>query len=259
MKMMEVPAEVLSNKPVGNQIYHLKLKVNKFPSSKPGQFVMVKVNEGFSPLLRRPFAIFNQLKDYIEICYKVVGEGTEILSQKSPGESVRVLGPLGNGFKVSGAASIIISGGIGIATLFYLIKKLGKKATVLYGAKDKSEFVFLQDIKKTGARIFVTTEDGSIGRKGMVTELLDEKLIEGHKYIYACGPNIMLKKIARFAERFSIDCQVSMEAKMACGFGVCLGCVVPVTNSGSEEKEYSRVCADGPVFDARVINWNLLK
>lgn len=258
--MRDVSGEVVSNSKVASDIFHLKLKVNNFPVGVPGQFIMLQVNKGFSPFLRRPFAIFNQEKNFIEIGYRVVGEGTRLLSTKTKGEYVKIFGPLGNGFKVSkNKESLIIAGGIGIASVFYLAKKLGRKTTVLYGAKNKKEIVFLELIKKTGARVNVATEDGSSGKKGMVTSMLNDDLLRGKELIYACGPSAMLHRVAELAGKYNIDCEVSLEARMACGFGVCLGCVMPVINSGSEEREYLRVCTDGPVFNARVINWNLFK
>ncbi len=259
MMIRDIPGEIVFNRKVAPGIFHLKLKVNKFPPSVPGQFVMVKINEGISPILRRPFAIFDSGEDYIEIGYRVVGEGTEILSKKKEGEVVKILGPLGNGFRIKSGSAIIVAGGIGIASLYYLIKELGKKAIVLYGAKSKKEIVFLEIIKRTGAKIILTTEDGSYPSKGPVTSLLKADLIRKRNSIYACGPVAMLKRVAEFAEKYGIECQVSLEARMACGFGICLGCVVPVKNAGSEERDYLRVCYDGPVFNSREINWNLFK
>ncbi len=259
MQIRDIPGEILFNREVGRRIFHLKLKVNKFPPSKPGQFVMVKINEGISPILRRPFAIFDRGKDYIEIGYRVVGEGTQILSQKKEGDRVKILGPLGTGFHIKNGSAIIVAGGIGIASLYYLIKELGKKAMVLIGAKNLKEIAFLDIIKKTGARIILTTEDGSYGKKGLVTSVLKADLLRKGNLIYACGPVAMLRRVAEIAEEYNVECQVSLEASMACGFGICLGCVVPVKNSGSEERDYLRVCYDGPVFDSRTINWNLFK
>lgn len=259
MRIADLSCEVVSNIELATDIFHLKLKVNNFPPCVPGQFVMLQINKGISPFLRRPFAIFNQEKNFIEIGYRVIGEGTRLLSEKRKGEYVKILGPLGNGFKVSkDKESLIIAGGIGIASVFYLARNLGRKATVLFGAKSKKELAFLEFIRKTSAGLSVATEDGSYGKRGFVTSMLNDDLLQRKDIIYACGPAGMLRIVAEFAEKHNIECQVSLEARMACGFGVCLGCVVPVKNSGSEEREYLRVCADGPVFDARAINWDLL-
>jgi dihydroorotate dehydrogenase electron transfer subunit len=259
MQIKDVPGEVVFNKEAGTRIFHLRLKVKNFSSSKPGQFVMLNVGEGNFPILRRPFAIFNQEENFIEVGYRVIGEGTKTLAQKRKGEKVKVLGPLGNGFKITGVPSLIIAGGIGIASVFHLIKKIGKNATVLFGAKNKNELVFIELIRKTGAKVLFSTEDGSYGKKGLVTTMLTDELLSKFKCAYACGPLAMLRKVAEIAEKHNIDCQVSLETKMACGFGVCLGCVVPVKNSVSEEKEYLRVCTDGPVFNTRIVNWKLFE
>lgn len=257
MPIRDFDCDVLFNKEVAKNIFHLKLKVKKFPESNPGQFVMIKIDDSLH-ILRRPFAVFTQSGNCIEIAYRVVGTGTMILSRKKKGEQVKISGPFGNGFKIRKGHNIVIAGGIGIASLFHLIKKLPKDTIVLYGAKTGQELAFIDELKKSGKTIIITTEDGSKGKKGLVTDILDSRILMNSSSIFACGPIPMLKRVSEVADNYNIECQVSLEARMACGFGVCLGCVVPVKNSDSEEKDYLRVCTDGPVFDSRKIKWDEL-
>jgi len=259
MPVKDFYAEISKNLKIAPGIFHLKLKVNSNFRAIPGQFIMLKVNETNIPVLRRPFAILDQGKNSIDILYRVVGEGTEILSKKSVGDVLKMMGPLGNGFSITKGNAVIIAGGIGIASVYYLIKKLKGKGVVYFGAKTKNELVLTREIISAGASLQLSTEDGSAGARGMVTDILDEKIVMKSDVIYACGPVAMLKEVARLARRFNKLAYVSLEARMACGFGVCLGCVVPVKNSGGEEGEYMRVCYDGPVFDAEKINWEEIK
>lgn len=255
MGFKEIRAEILSNLKVGKGIFHLKLKVDKRFTADPGQFVMVRVNEGFVPLLRRPFAIFNLEGSILEISYKVVGRGTQLLSSKSPDEVLDIIGPFGKGFSIQrNKKALVVAGGIGIASVFYLLKKI-KRPRLLYGARNKNELAFLDNLRKNYPDLLISTDDGSYGKMGLITSYLTEKILTGVDIIYACGPIQMLKKVASISREFNIDCQVSLEAKMACGFGVCLGCVLPARNTGGEEIDYVRVCSEGPVFDARIIDW----
>jgi len=251
--------------------------------AKPGQFVHVLI--GGDTLLRRPFSIHSvngkrSAVSGIEILYKVVGRGTELLSKKKPGESLDIIGPLGNGFKLpvtprlrSGQASyglrvtnVLIAGGMGVAPLVFLAEKLSNpkaqsptcperkrgKPTALIGARDKKSLVCVNELKKLGCDVKIATDDGSAGHKGFVSELLKKELTAQSPKpmaLYACGPNPMLKEIAKICKENKINCQVSLEEKMACGVGACLGCAV-MTKDG-----YKMACKDGPVFNAEEIIW----
>ncbi len=234
---------------------------------RPGQFVMLKASAGHDPLLRRPFGIYNvigakpgsALKGQgIEVLYKVVGRGTGILSMRKPGESVDVLGPLGNGFpSISGKNKkiIFVAGGMGFAPLNLLAKTLNK-GVFLFGARDKAQSVLAKGLKAVKCRVKISTEDGSAGKKGLVTGLLEEE-VSKDSVIYACGPAGMLKAVAKIALDAGAKCHVSLERAMACGMGACLGCAVKSAGGHIEEnKTYKMVCSDGPVFESLDIDWD---
>ncbi len=239
-------------------------------SASAGQFVTIMLKGDSGPLLRRPFSIHRVEGANIEILYEVVGKGTEILSEKKAGESLDLIGPLGNGFDLSSqvlklsGSQILVAGGMGVAPLLFLAEKIvtrsqGHKVTskplVLIGAKTKNHILCEKEFRDLGWDVKVATDDGSKGFKGRVTELLEEFLLKNHRtrelanQIYACGPVPMLKEISRISKECNVHAQISLEAHMACGIGACLGCVVN-TKSG-----YQRVCKEGPVFDAQGIVW----
>jgi len=275
--------------------------------AKPGQFVHVRCDDGCRPLLRRPFSIHRiqnsevrgqkskvkgkvTIRDTVEILYKVVGEGTRILIEKKEGEELNLIGPLGNGFRLPVTSNqlpvVLVAGGVGIASLLFLAEEIKLPVTVLIGAKTKDQVLCEDDFKKLGCEVKISTEDGSYGYKGLVTELLKtflsafRTLPEGARshrdgvhsaFIYACGPRPMLKGVAEIAGKDNIPCQVSLEEHMACGLGACLGCAIkvkmpdsgcwmPVKTSASVQGlgssiQYKRVCKDGPVFDASEVIW----
>lgn len=236
--------------------------------AQPGQFVNLKLSNNTEPLLRRPFSIHRvgqepKTCDTIEILYEVVGPGTEIFAQKKTGEYLDVLGPLGSGFSVLGTCyPVLVAGGMGVAPLIFLAEKLTERKTqnskhktlVLIGAKTKKQILCEKEFKELGCDVKIATDDGSRGFQGKVTALL-KKVLPGTQYpvpgttIYACGPKPMLKEISRFSQRYDIPAQLSLDEHMACGIGVCLGCVVK-TKAG-----FQRACKDGPVFKAEEIIW----
>lgn len=233
-------------------------------NSKPGQFVEIKISDGIEPLLRRPLGVHRILKNGIDLLYAVVGKGTETLSKKKAGEEIDLIGPLGNGFDIAAStkAAILVAGGIGVAPLLALAEHLGyrskgvgcrKKILVLIGACKKEHILCENDFKKLGCKVVIATDDGSKGHKGFVTDLLNT-IPTAYSLqpttIYACGPAGMLKTVSKVAREKRIPCQVSLEERMACGVGVCLGCPVKVKSG-----EYKMVCKDGPVFDAEEIAW----
>ncbi len=230
--------------------------------AKPGNFVHIKVSSNDHPLLRRAFSIHSVAKDKdsFEVLFKVVGKGTEILSKKSLGDILDILGPVGNSFAPpkKGQEIMLVAGGIGIAPLWFLFTHLLKKThknklTFFVGAKSKNELLYAQKLKRTKARLIVATDDGSAGRKGLVTEVF-LKEIKKINYnlqkvaVYSCGPQMMMKRMSQIASRLNLFCQISLETHMACGVGACWGCVVK-----QKDQTYKRVCVDGPVFDAREV------
>ncbi len=241
--------------------------------ASPGQFVMVRVRGAYDPLLPRPFSIHDvdPEEGTLEVVFKVVGLGTDILSRRRAGDKVGVLGPLGVPFDddSSGRRPILVGGGVGVPPIHFLARRMaagGVKPEVILGARTAGELIGLESFFRVGIEPVIATDDGSVGEKGFLTALLDESLKKGGPAsiaqaasIRACGPYPMLRETARLARRRGADCQVSMEAHMACGMGVCLGCVTHAKGDGTKvekgEEMFLTVCKEGPVFDARDILW----
>ncbi|MDD5691181.1 MAG: dihydroorotate dehydrogenase electron transfer subunit, partial [Candidatus Omnitrophica bacterium] len=201
-------------------------------------------------------------KSGVRLLYEVVGRGTQILSEKRPGDLLDIIGPLGNGFeylrktaKPDSSQAVLVAGGMGVAPLVFLTEKIKFiSPLVLVGARKKEQVLCLREFKALGCKLIIATDDGSLGFKGKVTDLLKEILLKKSPAdrpinIYACGPQPMLKAVAQLSCENNIASQLSLERHMACGFGACLGCVVP-TRAG-----YKRVCKDGPVFLGKELIW----
>lgn len=268
--MKQVTAQILEHTRITPHHCLMRLKAPSLGrAARPGQFVEVRCGDRIDPLLRRPLGIHRIERGGISMLYEVVGKGTEILAGMRPGLTLDVIGPLGNGFytgpRVQGPGSrVIVAGGIGAAPMVALaealVKGAGKKrrnAIVLLGARTKSHVVCEDVFRKLGCDVRVTTDDGSKGAKGLVTDPLGRLLSDAARRlsaIYACGPTPMLQSVAALAKEHAIPCQVSLEEHMACGVGVCLGCPVKVRKD-LVDTEYRMVCKDGPVFDAEQIVW----
>ena len=273
--MKQLNIRISRNEKVAQDFYKMRLESPYLAKAmNPGQFIEVRCSDSFEPLLRRPFSLHKILKNEIEILYEVVGKGTTALSQRKVGEYLDIIGPLGNGFDIDRTAyripprATLIAGGMGVAPLVALAKELAKtraRTSVIIGARTKARLLCEDEFKKFGAKVKIATEDGSKGKKGFATDLLKDILLTTNNLqlttIYACGPNAMLKEVARIAGLRRIPCHVSLEEYMACGVGVCLGCPVKVkpkiTNYQSPitNYEYKMVCKDGPVFNAEEIIW----
>ena len=267
MKSSKKKTKIISNSRIALCYHKLVLDAPLIArSSKPGNFVMVKVAEGHGaagetgPLLRRPLSVHKisgKASNRVELLYEVVGAGTRILSQRKAGEQVDILGPLGNGFSVEAQAKksriILVAGGIGVAPLVFLAQRLkGFKVTVLIGVRTKSQILCVEDFKKLCCDVRIATDDGTSGFHGRVTGLLEKFLAGGadKKYVlYGCGPKPMLKAITDLSRRYRLPAQISLESHMACGIGACLGCLVQT------RRGYERVCKEGPVFDAGDLMW----
>jgi dihydroorotate dehydrogenase electron transfer subunit len=223
----------------------MRLEVpQSFASAKPGQFVHIRCTDGTDPLLRRPLSVHRiETKKgvgqaTIQLLYKVVGKGTELLSRKRAGEGLDVLGPLGNGFRIRSSIKchLIVAGGMGVAPLVGLadaIRRMRRpgRIDVIIGAKSEELVLCKKEFEKSGATVHVATEDGSLGFKGLASELLGDVLRNNEKEstaIYTCGPKPMLSAIGQISMEHGIPCQICMEESMACGIGFCMGCVVKV-------------------------------
>jgi dihydroorotate dehydrogenase electron transfer subunit len=228
-------------------------------ASEPGQFYMLRGDWGADPLLGRPISILGEdVEDgTVRFLIKEVGEGTRRLCALEPGAAVFGLGPLGRPFPLPerGAAPVaLVGGGVGVPPMIYLAGRLRERDLpfrFFQGARTASDLLCLDDLAGAGVDPVLTTEDGGLGLRGLVTEPLAGRLGE-LSAVYACGPEGMLKAVqALCAGR--VPSFLSLEARMGCGYGVCLGCVVPVERGG--KKSYERVCAEGPVFEGEVVRW----
>ncbi|MDE5991394.1 MAG: dihydroorotate dehydrogenase electron transfer subunit [Clostridia bacterium] len=244
--------EILLNERVAKDIYKMVIAFEDLPQNiKGGQFAHVKLNDK-SHLLRRPFCICNydRQKNTVTICYAVVGEGTKVLSGYEPGEKVKVLLPLGNGFVPDKNAKkiVLLGGGMGSAVLPAIPTCNPEYEYYTYlGFANKDKVALEEDLTKVSKEITVATDDGSYGKKGFITNVLAEDM-ERIKpdVVFCCGPEIMYKALKKALQGFDVPIIVSLEARMGCGIGACLVCNCKVMRKGVEE--YARVCVDGPVF-----------
>ncbi|MEA2012751.1 MAG: dihydroorotate dehydrogenase electron transfer subunit [Verrucomicrobiota bacterium] len=253
---------ITANNLLQKDYYQIDIRLDEIPGNvKPGQFTHIQIPDFKHRILRRPFSVFNTDPDKktISIVYKVVGEGTKHLSTISPKTKISVLGPLGNSFSVDqNKYPLIVAGGYGAAATYMLAKHSEKKGTFLMGGKDVSDLILLKEFKETGFATELATENGSLGHKGLVTDILKKEL---RKYspeeviVYTCGPNPMLKAISEITSRHKIETQVSLDEKMCCGLGACFACVVKI-KSKDGNWEYKRACKDGPVFAAEDVYWD---
>ena len=243
-------------------------------TARPGQFLMVRPTAGTDPLLGRPLAVFDLPDDTpgaVEIMYATVGRGTRMLRELTPGDEIPVLGPLGSGWRVPGdedkAPVLLVGGGCGVAALYLLAAELAKSSrdvTLVSAGADSSALLpepRRERLVKLGVRVELATEDGSAGRQGLATGLADDLLDEGagDGGVYCAGPTGMMKALREIVKPRNIRMQASLEARMACGVGVCRGCVVRATTPHPETGLFTRtVCADGPVFDADEVDWEAL-
>jgi dihydroorotate dehydrogenase electron transfer subunit len=267
---------ILKNTLIAPAHYALTLESSRIASiAAPGQFVQILCGEGTDPLLPRPFSFLTASKRDFTILYQVVGKGTGALSKIAPGKKLWVTGPLGHGFTASIRRRqdsiintlVLIGGGVGIPPLYHLAETfLAKKTTavrkenihVFLGARSKELLLCRNDFKKLGVTLHLATEDGSMGKQGYVTEILDEFLQHSNPMrtrAYTCGPTPMLKAVSALATRYQTPCEVSVEVPMACGFGACLGCAIKVKHTGDSEHRFAIACQEGPVFKAGDILW----
>jgi len=242
-------AEVISKISFFEKYIIIKLKplVNVL-SPVAGQFYLIKVNTTFDPLLRRPLSIFKYENDCIEFFFKIKGKGTRLLSEVKIGEKIDLFGPLGKGWELPNKnfKVIIVVGGIGIASVYLLLKNISQEIFMFYGAKSKNELLLHEEIKKfNNVKYIFCTEDGSVGYKGRIPDILDDYLSQDKtkdKVLYVCGPEGMIEAVIRIMKKYSLKGFLSLEERMACGIGACLGCVKKTA------KGMKRVCKEGPVF-----------
>lgn len=250
----QLVAPLLRRESLGEAYHVLTFDVGEDPGAAPGQFVMVRGAEwGDAPLLPRPMSYLSG-GTTPSILIKVVGEGTTRMARAEPGEPFSLLGPLGVPWRAPspGRRPVLVAGGVGVAPLVFLARTLvaaGKAPVAVYGGRTAKDLPLHEDLSAL-CELHVTTEDGSRGTRGRVTDRLEGLLGEDAE-VFTCGPQRMLAAVAAICARRDIPCQVSVETPMACGYGVCLGCPLPATDGG-----YLYACTQGPCVDARRIDWS---
>lgn len=257
---VNIKAKLIAKEELKQEIIKFSVQADEIVNvAKPGNFIEIRVNDDIEPFLRRPISIYNMDKEkgILEFIFQVKGKGTTILSQKNEGELIDIVGPLGYGtFKYSSYENLaIIGGGIGIFPLYELAKNAKseeKNVNTYLGFRNKDLVVLENEFRQVSNQLTITTDDGSYGQKGFAIDFLKQD-IESEKIdsIYACGPLPMLRAIRELAIKKNIPCQISLEERMACGLGICLGCAVKTAQSPKESPEYWHVCKGGPVFQAK--------
>ncbi len=252
MAKVQEMAIVLEQRILAEGVYSMWLSTNIAKEAVPGQFVSLYCEER-SRLLPRPISIceIDKERSAIRLVYRLAGEGTKEFSALQTDDEVKVLGPLGNGFPLEGEHPIVIGGGIGVPPMLELAKSLSAKSTIVLGYRD--EQLFLKEQFEDYGQVEITTDNGCVGVHGTVVDVLEQKQITGD-VIYACGPKPMLAAVKRYAMEHDIKCYVSMEERMACGIGACLGCVCQTKQEDAHSHVHNtRVCKDGPVFLAEEV------
>jgi dihydroorotate dehydrogenase electron transfer subunit len=262
--MLEQTVQIVSNERDTDSYFRLVVRAPQIaPLIQPGQFAHIRVLPLKDALLRRPFSIFQVSGDTFSILYKTVGKGTEVLSRMQAGGELSVIAPLGHGFTVpkrGGETPLLVAGGYGMAAMYLLAQRSPQKGIVFVGGRRRVDILCEKEFQALGWEVRVTTEDGSHGKKGIVTQPLLAELkrtvarrMAPRRKMFACGPTGMLKAVGKIADEFKVPAELSMDEHMCCGVGVCLTCVIPVKTGDSWE--YQRTCTEGPVFDSRQIEW----
>lgn len=257
---VNIKAKLIDKKELIPGIFKFSVQADKIVNeAKPGHFIEIRVNDDIEPFLRRPISIHNIYKanGVLEFIFQEKGKGTKLLSNKNVGDLIDIVGPLGYGtFKYSNYQNMaIIGGGIGVFPLYELAKNAqidNKNVDIYLGFRNKDLVVLEDDFKQVSNNLIITTDDGSYGQKGFAIDFLKNDIENGKvDSIFACGPLPMLKAVRQLAIEKNIPCQISLEEKMACGLGVCLGCAVKTATSSDENPQYWHVCKAGPVFQAK--------
>ena len=244
-------ASIVKHSNLGPGVKKIVLCTEWAEDFKPGQFVHVRIGKSYDPLLRRPISIsdVDVTHHTITLIYRVVGKGTALLAQYAEGDMLDCMGPLGNGFRLEGTRPLLVGGGMGLAPLIYLARSLSAcSPEVLLGGRTREELFWPKMFKDFCREIHMTTDDGSVGVKGTVLDLLPQLLTEKYDMIYTCGPQPMMQGVAALAKEQHIPCQISLEKYMACGIGACLSCTC-----AAKDGKRRKVCTDGPVFWAEEV------
>ncbi len=260
MTQFQEQAEILRKEQLAPDLYRFTVQAADIAgAARPGQFVMIRAGQGYDPLLRRPFSISQILADgRLQVLIKVIGKGTKLLTAMDVGQSLDLVGPLGQGFtSLPQQSACLVGGGVGIAPLIFWAKELlqnmaPREITVLLGGRTREDLAAVgADFTDMGLTPRIATDDGSWGYHGLVTDLMGELAAEKSLVVYTCGPYPMMRTAVKQCMVHGWDCQVSLETMMACGVAACLGCAIPkAAGSG-----YLHVCKEGPVFAADEVSW----
>lgn len=251
-------ADVLENVRLARATWRLRFRCPEMAQAiRPGQFLMLRLPGHSDPLLGRPFALYDLVGDAIDIVYLVVGKVTALMAELRAGDAVEVWGPLGNGFQplATNDHVALVAGGIGQTPFLAYIRELlgtgkAKRVSLFYGVRTADLAAGVDDFRAAGAEVHLASDDGTLGHHGFVTDLLANCAGKGESlgHIVGCGPEPMLRALAKLAGRLNIPCHLSLETPMACGLGICFSCVTKVKTP--DGWDYRRVCIDGPIFDA---------
>lgn len=240
---------VLENRKINAEYYKISFHSKRLTEGvRPGQFLELREVDGWSVFLRRPFSYYRIAGDRVEILYEILGRGTALLSGARKGDKLQVMGPLGRPFseRIGKRKRILVGGGVGVPPLVFLAERFGCHQFFI-GTKSRGEVLPSREIQSFRSQVFYSTEDGSYGKKGLVTNLL-ENLLKGKGedpkdyFIQTCGPNRMMERVMEIANRYGVEGEASWDEPMACGVGVCLGCMVKT------HKGWTPSCTEGPVF-----------
>ncbi len=256
-KVSHVVCEVVANDRISNSFYLLRLAAPSIATQcEPGQFILIRGLVSSWPYLRRPFSVYSSDSEaMIEVVYKVIGRATQAMRGMVEGDRFDAIGPLGTSFSPPRDTTIVVAGGIGIPPVAYYCQRYadyGGRMILIVAARDRSELLVPVNLLALGIEIITMTEDGSRGEKGTAIDGLQKALeaVGKPSRIVACGPVGMLRHIARISRQHSISCEISVEERMGCGIGACLGCAVPASSGG-----YLHACSDGPVLPAEAVDW----
>ena len=254
MKNFLNDVKILENREIGKDNYLLRVKMNdECIVPEAGQFYLLKCRDG-AKILKRAISLhyIDEDERILEFVYKITGKGTKEISEYKKDEYINIQGPLGKGFGtgIKDKTAVVIGGGIGLAPLKQLIKNIKESNRIVFiaGGRDMEALKILENFDSENIDLKICSDDGSIGKKAFVTELLEGYLKNGAAdIIYTCGPHIMMEKIAEIAEKNNVQCEVSMEERMACGVKACVGCSIKTAEG------MKKVCHDGPIFNSKII------
>ncbi|MCA9400096.1 MAG: dihydroorotate dehydrogenase electron transfer subunit [Candidatus Omnitrophica bacterium] len=255
MKKIQDIYQVVGNEKLSPQFWRMSIDAPAIKKeTRPGQFIHIRTNDVLQPFFRRPFSVY-RAKKYVEIFYEVVGPGTKLLSRMKKGDPIDVLGPVGTPFTLPEPEIkqvVFVAGGIGIAPFLIMSDVLKKRKdlemVLLYGGRTKGHVYPMKEFKQNGCKVFVSTDDGSVGIKGRVSKLFSKITRDPQSTrVYTCGPHPMMHAVQAFTTKYQLRAQAACEEVMACALGACLGCSIKTT------KGFKTVCYDGPVFELEEI------